>query len=74
MRDQDDRVHRAWDIFIGLCATATALMIPVGLVFRLAGETFVTYINWFITVVYVVDIGVRYHPAAGPGALRARAA
>ena len=63
---QDDRVHRAWDVFIGLCATGTALMIPIGLVFRLGGSAFVTYVNWFITVMYVVDIGVRYHYAQQP--------
>ncbi len=59
-------MYRAWDLFIGLCATATALMIPIGLVFRLGGETFVTYINLFITVVYLVDIGVRYRHAQQP--------
>ena len=66
MRDHDDRVHRAWDIFIGLCATGTALMIPVGLVFRLGEEAFVTYINAFITAVYFVDIGVRYRYGQQP--------
>ncbi len=66
MRDQSDMVHRAWDVFIGLCATGTALMIPVGLVLPLAGATFITVANGFITVVYVVDIGVRYRHAQQP--------
>ena len=66
MRDQDDRVRQAWDVFIGLCATGAALMIPIGLVFQLAGEAFVVYVNWFITAAFVVDIGVRYRYAQQP--------
>lgn len=66
MRNQGDRAYRAWDVFIGLCATGTALIIPVGLVLPIAGETFITVVNWVVTVLYVVDIGVRYRHAQQP--------
>ena len=59
-------IRYGWDVFIAVCATGTALMMPVGLVLQLGDEAFVAYANWLVTGAYVVDIGVRYRQAQQP--------
>ena len=66
MPEKRDSIRLAWDAFIAFCATASALIIPAGLILPITGETFLTAVTWFITVVYVIDIGVRYQAAQRP--------
>ena len=60
MLDKSAVIRYAWDGFIALCATATALSIPVRIVLDAWTEEALFYLDGFITIVYVIDIGVRY--------------
>ena len=66
MPEKHEVIGYAWDAFITLCATGAALMIPAGLVLGLVDAAVITAANWFITVVFIVDIGVRYRQAQQP--------
>ena len=66
MPEKSEIIHYAWDVFIALAATLSALMIPIGLVFQFAAQAWIGTANWFITVVYILDIGVRYQRAQQP--------
>ena len=66
MLEKSEVIHYAWDAFIALCATISALTIPAGLVLLGADHAWISTANWFVTVVYIVDIGVRYRRAQRP--------
>lgn len=66
MLDRSAVIRYVWDGFIALCATATALSIPVRIVLDAWDEDVILYLDTFISVVYVVDMGVRYRQAKRP--------
>lgn len=69
MPKKGDLIHYVWDVFISLCATGTALIIPVWLVFGAETGLPFRYIEYFVTSAYLIDIGVRYYLARPPASV-----
>jgi len=56
MSPQRFYLHRTWDAIITLCATLSALLIPVKLVFNLHDHAWAVSFSVIVTVVFTIDI------------------
>ncbi len=55
--------HYAWDVLVGLVATVSAILVPLGMLdgFPVGGR--LTYVEWGITILFILDAGVRFYNA-----------
>ena len=56
MSVQKSAVNLAWNIFVTVTASCSAVLIPIDILFNFKSETFYIYFHTITTIVFTVDI------------------
>ena len=62
-RKQQIITHHAWDVLVGLVATVSAILVPLGMLDGFPVDGRLTYVEWGITILFILDAGVRFYNA-----------
>ena len=52
--------RRVWQLIITICATFLAIYIPANVVLHLSPRVSLTFVYWFVTIIFTADIFVNY--------------